>query len=75
MKKRIRKVKLNSIGVKRECRGVVTIELLRRFGELVRDYETVETNFVWANNTRSVSLNKRILKNTERKFAVYELDI
>ena len=74
-KRNIKKVKLNSIGVKKEYQGVATVALLREVGKLVENYDTVETNFVWANNQRSMAANQGLLKHVERKFAVYEVKV
>ena len=35
--------------------------------------DVLETNFVWCNNFKSMRLNKHIVKNIERQFAVYEV--
>lgn len=75
LKHKIKKVKLNSIGVKKEFQGVATVELLREVGKYVEKYETVETNFVWVNNRKSMSANQGFLKNVERRFAVYEVTV
>jgi len=74
-KKKIKKVKLNSIGVKKEYQGFVTIKLLREVGKLVKNYDTIETNFVWCNNKKSMAINKRLLKHVERRFVVYEVNV
>lgn len=75
LKNKIKKVKLNSIGVKSKYRGAVTINLLREVGKLVCKYDVIETNFVWANNVQSMGLNQRLLKNVERRFVVYEVNV
>lgn len=74
-KKRIKKVKLNAAGVKEEYRGFAIMNLLTEFGKLAGSYETVETNFVWCNNKKSMAMNTLLIKNIERKFAVYEVDL
>ena len=74
-KHKIKRVKLNAIGVKEGYQGAVTINLLREVGKLVEKYDTLETNFVWANNRKSMAINQRLLKNVERKFAVYEVNV
>lgn len=74
-KNKIKRVKLNSIGIKEKYRGAVTVELLRAVGKLVGNYETLETNFVWGNNKKSIAINRHLLKNVERKFAVYEVNL
>ena len=74
-KNEIKKVKLNSIGVKEGYQGVATIKLLREMGKLVGKYDIVETNFVWCNNKKSMAINKRLLKNIERRFVVYEVNV
>ena len=73
-KNKIKKVKLNSIGVK-EGYQFVTIALLRELGKLVQSYDKIETNFVWCNNKKSMAINKRLLKNVERNFVVYEVKV
>ena len=73
--KKIKRIKLNSIGVKKAYQGSVTINLLREVGKLVSNYDTVETNFVWTNNKKSMSINQKLLKNIERKFVVYEVNV
>lgn len=74
-KSRIKRVKLNSIGVKKQYRTVATLALLREVGRYVSGYETVETNFVWVNNQNSMTANLGYLKNVTRKFAVYEVEV
>ena len=73
--KNIRKVKLNAIGVKKEYQGTTTIQLLAEVGTYACRYDTVETNFVWCNNRKSMAINRALLKNIERHFAVYEVDL
>lgn len=72
-KNRIKKVKLNSIGIKEKYQGVVTINLLKEVGKMVQKYEQIETNFVWKNNNKSMAINKKLLQNIERRFAIYEV--
>ena len=74
-KNRIKKVKLNAIGVKKEFRGVVTMNLLSAVSKYAGGYEKIETNFVWCNNTKSMAINKMLIKNIERKFVVYEVEL
>ena len=74
-KNRIKRVKLNAAGVKKEYQGITTMKLLSAVSEYVEKYETVETNFVWCNNRKSMALNKATLKNVERRFAVYEVEL
>ena len=73
-KNKITKVKLNSIGVK-EGYQFATIALLREMGKLVKAYDKLETNFVWCNNKKSMAINKHLLKNVERNFVVYEVEV
>ena len=74
-KNRIKKVKLNAVGVKKEYQGPATINLLNEACKYAADYDVIETNFVWCNNRKSMSLNKSLLKNIERRFAVYEVEL
>ena len=74
-KKRIKKVKLNSIGVVEEYQGIATISLLKEVSKYITNYDILETNFVWCNNHKSMNLNKHILKKIERKFVVYEVNV
>ena len=71
-KNKINKVKLNSIGVKEEYQGIVTLQLLKETSKYLDKYDTIETNFVWENNKKSMLINKRLLKNVERTFKVVE---
>ena len=71
-KNKINKVKLNSIGVKEEYQGIVTLQLLKETSKYLDKYDTIETNFVWENNRKSMLINKRLLKNVERTFKVVE---
>lgn len=74
-KNKIKRVKLNSIGVIDEYQGIATISLLNEVAKYISDYDILETNFVWCNNQKSMSLNKHILKNIERRFVVYEVNL
>ena len=75
LKNKIKRIKLNAMGVKKEYQGVTTVNLLYEVGKYVGGYETVETNFVWCNNKKSMSVNRALLQNEERRFAVYEVDL
>lgn len=71
--KKIDTVKLNSIGVEREHRGLGTLALLRAMSEAVGDrFKYIETNFVWDCNRESSFINRRLIGGECRKFAVYE---
>lgn len=74
-KNKIKKAKLNAVGVKKEYQGITTMNLLYEFAKLAGHYEKVETNFVWCNNKKSMAVNKAFMKNTERRFVVYEVDL
>ncbi|MCI9031854.1 MAG: hypothetical protein HFK09_04960 [Clostridia bacterium] len=66
-------VKLNSIGVESEHRGLGTLALLRAFEKSIGDrFEYIETNFVWDDNKKSALLNRKLLGEVCRTFAVYE---
>ena len=71
-KHKIKKVKLNAIGVKENYQGNVTLMLLKETSKYIEKYQTIETNFVWENNKKSMLINKRLLKNVERRFKVVE---
>ena len=71
-KKKINKVKLNSIGVKDEYQGNVTMMLLCEAAKYMKNYSDIETNFVWENNRRSMKINKHLIQNIERSFKVVE---
>ena len=75
LKDRIKRAKLNAMGVKREYRGVATARLLYEASRYLRSYEVIETNFVWQNNKSSMALNRYVMKNEERHFAVYEVEV
>lgn len=74
-KNKIKKAKLNAIGVKEEFQGIVTMNLLSAVSKYAQNYEKIETNFVWCNNKKSMAINKLIIKNIERKFVVYEVEL
>ncbi|MBQ9796600.1 MAG: hypothetical protein IJW50_02650 [Clostridia bacterium] len=74
-KNKIKKVKLNAIGVKKEYQGIATLQLLNEVGKYVGKYDVIETNFVWCNNKKSMALNDALLQNVERRFAVYEVNV
>ena len=66
-------VKLNSIGVCKGHRGKGTLALLRAFDDCIGErYKYIETNFVWDCNEKSSMLNKKMLGEVWRTFAVYE---
>ena len=71
-KNKISKVKLNSIGVKDEYQGNVTMMLLCEAAKYMKKYSDIETNFVWENNRRSMKINKHLIQNIERSFKVVE---
>ena len=48
------------------------MQLLKETSKYLDKYETIETNFVWENNRKSMLINKRLLKNVERTFKVVE---
>lgn len=73
--RRIRRAKLNAMGVKAAYRGPTTIRLLCEAGKYMEKYETVETNFVWCHNKPSMALNGALLGHIERRFAVYEVEV
>ena len=75
LKSKIKKVKLNAMGVRREYQGITTVKLLNELGKYVCKYDAIETNFVWCNNQKSMALNQSLLQNIERKFAVYEVNL
>ena len=58
-KNKIKRVKLNSIGVKEKYQGLTTIKLLKEVSKYITNYETIETNFVWCNNIKSMTINKK----------------
>ena len=74
-KNKIKKVKLNAIGVKDEFQGIVTMNLLSAVSKYTENYEKIETNFVWCNNKKSMAINKLLIKNIERRFVVYEVNL
>lgn len=71
-KHKIKSLKLNSIGVKDGYYGNVTMLLLKEASKYMDKYQTIETNFVWENNRKSMAINKHLLKNIEREFKVVE---
>lgn len=71
-KNKIKKVKLNAIGVLEKYEGFVTMSLLNEASKHMRNFEVLETNFVWKNNKKSMRINKHLLKNVERTFLVME---
>ena len=66
---------MNSIGVKKKYQGRATILLLNEMVKYLDGYTYAETNFVWENNWKSMTLNQRIGEKIERTFAVYEYEI
>ncbi len=74
-KKKIDTVKLNAIGVLKGYTGRGTIALLRALEERTRNFEYIETNFVWDNNVESTLINKRLLEQSCRKLSVYEEEL
>ena len=75
LRKRIKRVKLNSVGVMEEYQGFGTAKLLQTFEAYARKYSVAETNFVWCSNQKSMLINKAAFRNIERTFAVYEVEI
>ena len=71
-KKKIKRVKLNAIGVLEEFEGLATMSLLNEASKYMKQYDILETNFVWKNNVKSMRINKHLLKNVERNFLVME---
>ena len=67
-KKKIKRVKLNAIGVLEEFEGLATMSLLNEASKYMKQYDILETNFVWKNNHKSMRINKHLLKNIERNF-------
>ena len=74
-KNKIKRVKLNAIGVLENYEGLVTMSLLNEVSKRVKQYEIIETNFVWKNNVKSMRINKHLLKNVEREFLVMEENV
>ena len=74
-KNKIKKMKINAIGVLDKYQGIGTISLLNEVSRYVEKYETVETNFVWCNNLKSMKLNNHLIGKIERRFAIYEVSI
>ena len=74
-KNKIKRVKLNSIGVLEQYEGIVTMNLLNEASKYMKQYDILETNFVWKNNKKSMRINTHLLKNIERNFLVMEEEI
>ncbi len=73
---RVDTVKLNSIGVDEKHLGRGTLALLRAMSKRIGGrYKYIETNFVWDCNIKSTMLNKRLLGDVWRTFAVYEEEL
>ena len=70
--KKIKRVKLNAIGVLEEYEGFVTMALLNEASKYTKNFDVIETNFVWKNNVKSMRINSHLLKNVERTFVVFE---
>lgn len=71
-KNKIKRVKLNAIGVLEKYEGLVTMNLLNEASKYMKQYDVLETNFVWKNNVKSMKINSHLLKNVERNFLVME---
>ena len=70
---KIRTVKFNAFGVKREHRGKGTLALIRGMNERLCDgYDFIETNFVWDSNRASSLVTRKLIGDECRKFKVYE---
>ena len=69
---KIKRVKLNAIGVLEKYEGLVTMHLLKEASKYMSNFEIIETNFVWKNNVKSMRINSHLLKNIERTFVVFE---
>ena len=74
-KNKIKRVKLNAIGVLEKQEAFVTMSLLNEAAKYMKKYDILETNFVWKNNVKSMRINKHLLKNVERNFLVMEENI
>lgn len=74
-KNKIKRVKLNAIGVLEKYEGIVTMNLLNEASKYMKQYDILETNFVWKNNIKSMRINTHLLKNIERNFLVMEEEI
>ena len=72
-RRKIRTVKFNAFGVKREHRGKGTLALIRGMNERLGDnYEFIESNFVWDSNRASTLVTRKLIDSGSRKFKVYE---
>lgn len=70
---KVNTVKLNAIGVEDAHRGKGTLALLRAMNECIGDrFKYIETNFVWDCNKKSTLLNRKVIGDVWRTFAVYE---
>lgn len=79
-KKRITRVTLNSIGVLEEYRRIATTLLVKEIKKyLSQDYyknvKTFESSFIWEDNKSSMLLTKHILKNVNREYEVFEINL
>lgn len=74
-KNKIKRVKLNAIGVLEKYEGTITMNLLNAASKYMKKYEHLETNFVWKSNKKSMRINQHLLKNIERNFLVMEEEI
>ncbi len=74
-KNKIKRVKLNAIGVLEKYEGTITMNLLNEASKYMKKYDILETNFVWKNNKKSMRINQHLLKNIERNFLVMEEEI
>lgn len=73
---KIKKVKLNSIGVLPEYQGGVTMLLLNEVKEMIKaKYEEIETNFVWYDNQKSRRLNEHLIGEVNREFKVFSYEV
>ena len=73
-KNKIKRVKLNSIGVIEEYEGITTMLLLKEVSKYITNYSIIETNFVWQNNKKSSRICRHLIKNIERSFMVFEYE-
>jgi len=70
--KKINVAKLNAIG---SLNYKSTIALLYHLNTLIRGkYDYLETTFVWENNVKSYTLNKKFFKKEHRRYEVYLID-
>jgi len=74
---RIKKIKLNAIGVLEEYRntGAVVGLLYEVYKHVFDRYNGGETNFVWDSNIPSRKLNQHICDREVRHYCVYEMDL